>query len=60
MYRQYENPWALEDLLAAHLEKEPHHDNEDAYMWWAEEKAELEDRIRFAWDDHEAASLGWD
>ena len=51
MYRQYENPFSLEDELKdakRRLAKDP--ENIDLAL----EVHELEDRVRFAWDDNEA------
>ena len=48
MYRQHENPYALEDALRdarERLSKDPL--NEDLAI----EVAELEDRVNFAWQD---------
>lgn len=50
MYRQYENPWKLEDQLAEakkRLAQNP--ENEDLAL----EVHELEERINFAWQDQE-------
>lgn len=56
MYRQYENPYDLEKQLA---EVEEHirnctDDGELEYLY--EERAELKDRINFAWQDDEYES----
>ena len=51
MYRQYENPFSLEDELKdakRRLAKDP--ENIDLAL----EVEELKDRVRFAWDDNEA------
>ena len=50
MYRQYENPWKLEDQLAEakqRLAENPY--DEDL----ANEVAELKERVNFAWQDDE-------
>lgn len=50
MYRQYENPWKLEDKLAEakqRLAENP--ENEDLAL----EVHELEERVNFAWQDDE-------
>ena len=50
MYRQYENPWKLEDQLAEakqRLAENP--DNEDLAL----DVHELEERVNFAWQDQE-------
>ena len=56
MYRQYENPFSLEDELKEarkRLAEDP--DNIDLAI----EVHELEDRVRFAWDDNEAEAEGY-
>lgn len=60
MYRQYENPYELEQQLAE-LQEEynslPFNDeNEGRLMDLAEDIASLRDRINFAWQDDEAES----
>ena len=61
MYRDYEDPFKLEDQLAemkAEYEdvcEDPDLDPEDL-MDMAQDIAEMEDRIRFAWDDDESDS----
>lgn len=50
MYRQYENPWKLQDQLADaqdRLAENPY--DEDL----VNEVAELEERVNFAWQDDE-------
>jgi hypothetical protein len=50
MYRQYEDPWKLEDQLAEakqRLAENPY--DEDL----VNEVAELKDRVNFAWQDNE-------
>ena len=50
MYRQYENPYRLEERLAElQAELAEHPDNEDIAI----EIAEVKDRINFAWQDDE-------
>ena len=48
MYRQYEDPHALEDMLAD-AEQRLRENPEDEHL--AEEVAELRDRVNFAWQD---------
>ena len=60
MYRTYENPWVLEDLLEAaraRLEEAKQSDDDDAIVWAAEEVHELEERVNFAWQDDEYDAL---
>lgn len=57
IYRQYENPWKLEDQLAEakkRLAENPY--NEDL----ANEVAELKERVNFAWQDNEAEMEGYE
>ena len=50
MYRQYEDPYKLEDQLAeARKELAQNPDNEDLAL----EVHELEERVNFAWQDNE-------
>lgn len=53
MYRQYENPYDLEKQLAEVEEriKNCTDDNELDYLY--EERADLKERINFAWQDDE-------
>lgn len=51
MYRQYENPFSLEDKLKE-AKKRLADDPENIDL--ALEVEELKDRVRFAWDDNEA------
>ena len=55
MYRQYENPYELEQELAERLEEYnslPFNDeNEGRLMELAEDIASLRERINFAWQD---------
>ena len=53
MYRQFKNPWTLEDGLEALKARIADTTDEDELMYLYEEKAELEDRVRFAWADQE-------
>ena len=56
MYRQYENPFSLEDRLketTKRLSEDP--ENIDLAL----EVEELKDRVRFAWDDDEADERGF-
>lgn len=56
MYRQYENPFSLEDELKK-ARKKLAEDPENIDL--AIEVHELEDRVRFAWDDNEAEAEGY-
>lgn len=50
MYRNYEDPYALEEMLKEaeeRLAQDPHNEG------LQEDIAELRDRVRFAWDDDE-------
>ena len=57
MYRDYENPWLLEDQLRdLRREKELFvhtDDNWEEYVDLSVKIHELEERINFAWQDHE-------
>ena len=53
IYRQYEDPYMLEDKLAeAKRELAQHPDNENLAL----EVHELEERVNFAWQDQEYES----
>lgn len=56
MYRQYEDPYTIERKIES-LEIEMHEaiskDDEDRQISIAEELAELNDRLNFAWQDDE-------
>ena len=52
MYRQYENPFELEQKLEE-LEAEYEQASEDERMWLAKRIAGLKERINFAWQDDE-------
>ena len=56
MYRRYEDPYKVEELLRE-AEKRLEENPEDDYA--AEEVANLRDRLRFAWDDDEAETEGY-
>ena len=62
MYRQYENPYELEQRLAEakamHRRAIEEGIDEDAIMDIALEIHELEERINFAWQDDEYESEG--
>lgn len=70
MYRQYEDPWALEERLKQAKERleqakleDP--DNDDRIIDLALEVHELEERVNFAWQDQEydenyAHDMGYD
>lgn len=53
MYRQYENPYQLEKQLAELKERQANATDDDELMYLAEEIAELNERINFAWQDDE-------
>lgn len=53
MFRNYEDPWMLEDQIKALQVRIDETTDEDELMWLYEELAELKDRARFAWDDQE-------
>ena len=52
MYRQYENPYRLEEWLSELNERRV---NADEIMYLDENIAELNERINFAWQDEEFA-----
>jgi ribosome-interacting GTPase 1 len=57
MYRQYENPYTLEEELqeleAEYQEAIQNNADEDEIISLAESIAELKDKINFAWQDDE-------
>jgi len=53
MYRAYEDPFKLEDMLAELKEEYANETEEEARISLACSIADLQDRIRFAWDDDE-------
>ena len=54
MYRQYEDPYTLEERLEQVKQQLAQCDpDSNEYEWLCIEKAELEDRINFAWQDNE-------
>ena len=53
MYRQYENPWSLEDQLKELQARIANTTDEDELIALSEQEAELRDRINFAWQDDE-------
>ena len=53
MYRQYENPYRLEEWLAELKERRTNATDEDEIMSLDEDIAELKERINFAWQDDE-------
>lgn len=53
MYRQYENPHMLEDMLAELKMELQNEKDEDTIINLQIEIAELNDRINFAWHDDE-------
>lgn len=70
MYRQYEDPWALEERLKQAKErleqaKQEDPDNDDRIIDLVLEVHELEERVNFAWQDQEydenyAHDMGYD
>lgn len=50
MYRQYENPYTLEERLEEAKKRLAEHPDDEDY---ALEVAELKERINFAWQDDE-------
>lgn len=54
MYRQYEDPYYLEDRLASARSSLAHAKTEDELLWWHEEVEELEARVNYAWQDFES------
>ncbi len=57
MYRDYENPWELEESLNDFLESHPK-EEWDEYDY--ETYYELKDRINFAWQDQEYDEMNRD
>lgn len=57
MYRQYENPFSLEDRLKE-AKKRLAEDPENIDL--ALEVEELKDRVRFAWEDNQAETEGYE
>ena len=53
MYRQYENPWTLEDELRELQARIAETTDEDELIALSEQEAELRDRINYAWQDDE-------
>lgn len=56
MYRQYEDPYQIERLIEAaeiEMQEAVARDDEDRQIALAEELAELNDRLNFAWQDDE-------
>lgn len=57
MYRQYENPYSLEnqleELKAEYQEAIQNNADDETIISLAESIAELKDRINFAWQDDE-------
>ena len=59
MYRQYEDPAMLEELLDRldiDMQDAIAHDDEERQIRIAEEIAEVRDRLNFAWQDDEATN----
>ena len=62
-YRDYESPYGLEMMiqdvdLEIHKAEDRGADEYEMYDLY-EKKHELEDRLRFAWEDQEADTYGW-
>ena len=53
MYRQYENPYKLEEQLKELKEEYNNTTDEDRLISLSESIAELEERVNFAWQDDE-------
>ena len=57
MYRQYENPYKLENQLeeleAEYQKALEEGADDETIMYFAESIAELKDRVNFAWQDDE-------
>ena len=53
MYRQYEDPYALESELVQKLLDLENATDEHEREWLSEEIHELKERINFAWQDDE-------
>lgn len=57
MYRQYENPYKLEnqleELKAEYQKAINENADDETIMYLAESIAELKDRVNFAWQDDE-------
>lgn len=53
MYRQYENPFELEERLAELREEYANATGEEELISLAESINDLEERINFAWQDDE-------
>ena len=60
MYRQYEDPWALESRLAKLEAELDTCDDLDEAMYISQDIAELKERINFAWQDDEAEVEGYE
>ena len=56
MYRQYEDPYRLEKKLAELKERQLNATDDGELEYLAEEIAELEERVNFAWQDDEYES----
>ena len=53
LYRQYENPYKLQQELEELIAERDRCDDEEGRMWFDESIAELKERINFAWQDDE-------
>ena len=60
MYRQYEDPYKLEQRLEELKERRANCTNEDELIAIDQDIAELKDRINFAWQDDEYECEGGD
>ena len=57
MYRQYEDPWELEDRLAEAKKRLAENPDDDDLAF---EVHELKERVNFAWQDQEAEAEGYE
>lgn len=53
MYRTYENPVKLQDMLNDLRNQRANEMDEDSWISLEQEIAELEERVNFAWQDDE-------
>lgn len=58
MFRTYENPVKLQDMLNDLIEQRGYDMDEDSWISLEQEIAELEERINFAWQDDEYDGYG--
>lgn len=64
MFRQYQDPWMLQDRLAkaqadlaAAIEAG---ESDETIFYLHEDVEELREKVNFAWQDEEASENGWD